>query len=65
MEAFAQRGRAVVTATPFAPANASGAMVWLRGGRAEGIVLERGDSYGMGCAWQQQEVEGDNDAFAR
>jgi sucrose-6-phosphate hydrolase SacC (GH32 family) len=55
VEAFAQQGRAVVTATPFAPANASAAMAWVRGGGTGGVVLERAESFGMGCAWQENE----------
>ena len=50
IEAFAQGGRSVITATSFAAAADSGAAVYVEGGDA---VLQNASAFAVGCAWKQ------------
>lgn len=53
VEAFAQGGRAVVTATVYAPAANFGAAVSAEGGDA---TLLNASAWAMGCAWEERSV---------
>ena len=61
VEAFAMGGRAVVTATAYAPAAAQGVHVVARGGGGAevsrgggGAVVVNATSWEMGCAWKEK-----------
>jgi sucrose-6-phosphate hydrolase SacC (GH32 family) len=63
VEAFAQGGRAVVTATAYAPANASGLALWAeqQQGPADGedvgnrsAMVVNATSWRVGCAWKEK-----------
>ena len=61
VEAFAMGGRAVVTATAYAPAEAKSVMLWARnaitggdGGGDGGVIVANATSWGMGCTWKEK-----------
>lgn len=50
VEAFAQGGRSVITATSFAAASDNGAAAYVEGGDA---TLQNATAYAVGCAWKE------------